>query len=136
MIVFAYGPEPEPEMEQAPGRHQTIWSGPIGILQYEHRLGENVFYIMRGLRADDQGAVGIFSPEGILYRSFQYDGSKKSEFNQYFFPDTSAALKICTPEQLVGTWRVVFANNEYPPLEFVMTDEYIPGGEGTIGTVC
>ena len=116
--------------------HDAVWSGPVGVTQYKHKLGENVYLLIRGIQPHEKGAIGVFTPEGILYKSFEYDGSEKADFNQYFFPDTFAELKICTPDQLVGIWTVVFADNSYPPLEFEMTDEWIRSGEATIFTEC
>lgn len=143
LIVFALPSEPECDLSNDPDcdddikkMHDTLWSGPIGVTQYEHRLGEDVFFLIRGLQPDEKGVIGIFTPEGILYKSFEYDGAKKPDFNQYFYPDTFAEFNICVPEQLVGTWKVVFADNSYPPLEFVMLDEYIRGGEASVTVVC
>jgi len=116
--------------------HDYVWSGPLGVTQYEHRLGDDVFMVMRGLQPNESGTVEIFTPLGVLFKSFEYDGSKKSDFNLYFYPDTSVFSKICTPEELVGIWKVVFTNNAYPTLEFKMSDEYLPGGEASVKTEC
>ncbi len=116
--------------------HDYVWSGPLGVTKYEHMLGENVFFVIRGLQPNEEGTIGVFTPQGVLFKSFEYDGSLKSDFNVYIYPDTSVFGKICTPEELVGIWKAVFANNSYPPLEFEMLDEYLPGGEAGVTTVC
>ena len=141
VVVFAfptnveYDDDPDND-DNLRKQHESIWSGPLAVTQYEHRLGEDVFFLIRGLQPDEIGAIGVFTPEGILYKSFEYDGSKKPDFNQYFFPDTFAEFDICKPEQLVGIWKVVFADNSYPPLEFKIINEYIAGGEAAITVVC
>ena len=117
-------------------QHDYVWSGPLGVTQYEHRLGDDIFMVMRGLQPNEKGAVEIFTPRGVLFNSFEYDGSQKSNFNLFFYPDTSKFIKICTPEELVGIWKAVFANDAYPTLEFKMTDEYLQGAEASITTVC
>ena len=117
-------------------QHEAIWSGPIAVTKYEHKLGENVFFLIRGLQSDEIGAIGVFTPNGILFKTIYYDGSKKPDFNQFIFPDTTAELDICTPEELVGIWKIVFTDKKYPALEFKIIDEYIDGGEAGIGTVC
>ena len=131
-----YDPDDPDGDDNIPQQHDYVWSGPIGVTQYEHRLGENVYFVVRGLQPHESGTIGIFTPEGILYKTVQYDGTKKSDFNYFFFPDTFAEFDICTPEQLVGIWKVVFADNSYPPLEFKMTDEWLPGGEAAVTVVC
>ena len=139
VLVFNI-PETEVEDEYADDNlgqaHDAVWSGPIGVTQYEHRLGENVYFIIRGLQSDEKGMIGVFTPEGILYKSFEYDGSKKTSFNQYFSPDTIAFLDICKPEQLVGIWNVVFSDNSYPPLQFEIINEYTRSGETSIFVEC
>ena len=78
----------------------------------------------------------IYTPKGILYKTIPYDGSKKSDFKQYFYPDTFKTLNICTPEDLVGIWQIVFEDGSYQTLEFEMTDEWIDGAEVSITIVC
>ena len=117
-------------------QHDIVWAGPIGVLQYEHRIGENVYFLIRDLQPNEKGAIGVFTPYGVLYKTIYYDGSKKPDFNQFFFPDTTAELEICTPEELMGVWKVVFTDKSYPTLEFEITDEWLPGAEAAIDVVC
>ena len=135
-IQNGYDPDDPDGDDNIKQSHDYVWSGPIGVTQYEHRLGESVFFVIRGLLPDEKGTIGVFTPEGILYKTINYDGSKKSDFNQHFFPDTFAEIDVCTPEQLVGVWKVIFADNSYPPLEFVMTDEWLPSGKAAVTVVC
>jgi len=114
----------------------SVSSGPITILQYEHKLAENVFMHIRGLGPNEKGNIRFFTPEGVLYQTIAYDGSIKQDFNQYFKPETSRILKICTPEEIIGEWTVSFDNNVYPPLKFKVLEEPLRGGEEDIGTVC
>ncbi len=138
-IVFVL-PSPECDAQADPGcdpkEHDSVWSGPIGVTKYEHKLGDNIYFLIRNLQPHESGVMGVFTPNGILYKTIEYDGSKKSDFNQFFFPDTTKTLGICTPEELVGIWKVVFANGAYAPLEFEMSDQYIGGGEKIVNTVC
>lgn len=135
--VFGLAPEGcEPNCDDGGKHHDAVWSGPISVTQYKHRLGDNVFFIITGLQPDEKGTIGVFTPEGVLYKTIHYDGSLKSSFNQFFFPDTTATLDICKPEQLVGEWKVVFADNSYPPLIFEMTDEYLPDSEHLVVEEC
>ena len=85
--------------------HDSVSSGPLTVTQYEHKLGEDVFFLVRDLKLTDKGTIRVFTPEGIEYKTIFYDGSYKQNFNQFFFPDTFAKIDICTPDQLVGIWR-------------------------------
>ena len=117
-------------------QHESVWSGPIGVTQYEHRLGESVFLQIRDLKPNENGNIYIYTPQGILFKTIPYDGSLKANFNQYFTPDTSVILQICTPEDLVGKWRIIFEDGSYSPLEFEFTTEYIRSGEVNIQVEC
>jgi hypothetical protein len=129
--------ETDPDCDDnIPKRHDSISSGPLFITQYEHRLGENVFVYMRGLMPNQAGEIKVYTPKDVLFNTIPYNGSIKSEFNLYFKPDTTVILGLCTKDDLVGEWVAEFTTNEYPPLKFVMLDEYIIGGEKDIEPVC
>ena len=114
----------------------AITSGPLTITKYQHKLGENIFIIVNGLGPNEKGNIRIFMPDGRLYRSIQYDGSVKSDFNSYFKPDTSQIRKICVQEELVGRWPVLFDNNVYPPLVFEIVNEHLNGPDIRLTKSC
>ena len=118
----------------APGL--PVSSGPVTVMQYGHRLGDTVFISVGGLRPGEAGSFGVFTPGGELYRQYDYDGSVKQGFNQYFMPDTSRRHGLCTAEDLVGVWTVAFAGGAYLPVQFAVTDEWVPGSAGAIGDEC
>jgi len=117
-------------------QHDYVWSGPVGVTQYQHRLGDDIFLVVRDLQPNDKDTLHIYTPKGIEFETISYDGAVKSDFNQYFYPDTFERLNICTPEDLVGIWRIVFEDGSYPTLEFEMTDEWIIGAQASITVVC
>jgi len=117
-------------------QHESIWSGPLGVTQYKHKLGESVFVQVKGLKPHEKGNFYIFTPQGILFRTISYDGSTKTDFNQYFTPDTIKVLNICTYEDLVGIWEIVFEDGSYPALEFEMLNEFIRSGKTNIQVEC
>lgn len=114
----------------------AISSGPLTILNSKHRLGENVFMHIEGLKPNEKGFIHFFTPKGKLHHSIPFDGSIKSDFNQYFKPDTNKVRGICGPEDLVGTWKVVFEGVSYQPLQFDILNEFIRGAEADIIKVC
>ena len=54
----------------------------------------------------------------------------------YIEPDLSALRGICSVEDLVGDWRVVFRGTDYPNLEFKVIDQILPGDEEHYEPVC
>ncbi len=115
---------------------EQISSGPLTILNSKHRLSENVFFMVTGLEPNQKGNIVVFSPKGTVYTTIPFDGAKKSDFNHYFKPDTVSGLKICTPEDLVGMWTVIFTGIDYQALQFEIINEWVLGGEAEIGEVC
>lgn len=113
-----------------------VSSGPVTVMQYGHRLGDTVFVNVAGLAPGEAGAFAVLSPDGAVYKRYDYDGSVKGAFNVYFMPDTSSRLGLCTPGDLVGTWTVAFAGGAYPPLRFSVADEWVPGSEDVIEDEC
>ena len=116
----------------------SLWvpQGPITFDEERYRLGESIFMKVRGLQTNDGGNIMIYTPLDVLFSSRQYDGSSETDFNFYFTPDTVKHREICTPEELVGKWKVVFEDGTYPPAYFEMTSEYLPGSEKHLDVVC
>lgn len=129
-------PVPSPAMGGPSAPDLPVSSGPVTVMQYEHRLGDTVFVNVAGLRPGEAGAFGVFAPNGTLYRQYEYDGTLKAGFNQYFMPDTSGRAGLCTASDLVGVWTVAFAGGAHPPLRFAVTDEWVPGSERLIEDEC
>ncbi len=118
------------------GHPDALTSGPLTITKYEHKITENIFMLISGLEKNDKGAIRIFMPDGRLYKTIQYDGLQKENFNQYFKPDTSKSRGICEQEELVGRWAVVFDNNAYPPLVFEIINEHLEGPDIRLPKSC
>ncbi len=113
-------------------KSQWIISGPFAIDKPKYKLGENVFLSVHGLKPNEAGNILIVRPNGDMWTTIPFNGTLKSDFNYYFKPDTSTALKIYGPEDLVGTWKVIFQGLTYEPLSFEIINEFIPGGEADI----
>ena len=118
------------------GHPDAITSGPLTITQSKFKIYENIFIIVSGLKENEKGNIRIFMPDGRLYKTLEYDGSVKSDFNSYFKPDTSATRKICEQEELVGNWTVAFDNNVYPRLNFEIINEHLNGPEFRLTKSC
>ena len=122
--------------ETTPKPSEHISSGPLTILNYKHRLADNVFFMITGLEPNQKGNFLVFTPKGILYTTIPFDGSVKTNFNFYFKPSTSSGLKLCAVEDLVGVWTVKFVGINYKPLQFEIINEFIRGGESVLKDVC
>lgn len=112
-------------------------SGPFAINKFEYRIGDNIFMAVDGLAINDVGNIIFVLPNGTTkYISIPFDGAKKSGFNQYFKPSISKTRNICSINDIVGEWTVVFQGTEYQPLQFRILNETIPSEIGNFQQVC
>jgi hypothetical protein len=112
-------------------------SGPFAINKYEYKTGENLFIAVEGLAPSDVGNAVFVLPNGTTkYISIPFDGSQKSGFNQYFKPAISKGRHICSTDDIIGNWTVVFQGTQYKPLKFKILNETIPTEQGNFQRVC
>ena len=104
-------------------------SGPFSIDKQQYLLGENIFLITTALQPNEKGEVQFIRPSGDIYRTIPFDGQMRTDFNQYFTPFPSAALKVCSSDDLVGNWFVKFEGTNYESIEFEIKNEYLQGEE-------
>ena len=122
------------EVRKPSDEFQTQWStsGPFAIDKSKYRLGEDFFLSVHGLKPNEAGNILIIQPNGEIWTAIPFNGSLKSDFSYYNKPDTSTIKKIFKPEDLVGTWKVVFQGVTYEPLSFEIVNEFLPGAESDI----
>ena len=113
-----------------------INSGPFQINKQQYKLGELVFLSVNGLNVEDNGNIIFMTPNSVQYQTIPFDGRKKTDFNQYFKPTTSRALKICSIDDLVGEWTVIFQGVALERLNFEIIEEYVPGEEKRYPKIC
>ena len=119
---------------------EWITSGPFQIDRSEYILGEKIFLRIGGLQDYEIGQAVFLMPSNgthyTVYLSVPFNGAGKTAFNYYLEPDLSKAKGICSVDDLVGTWKVVFRGTNYHDLEFRITEEIIPGDEPDYEPVC
>jgi len=112
-----------------------VWqtSGPFEIDREQYVLGELVLLRMEDLQPNEKGQITFLRPLNEthydVYITIPFDGSQKITFNQYFKPSLSKGLGICTKDDLLGNWTVVFQGTNYDNIKFEIVDRYIPGEE-------
>jgi hypothetical protein len=143
----------EKEIEGIPWRAA---SGPFQIEKYEYYLGEKIFLNAIDIPIDQKGEIIFFRPasdginkypkefEGISseliskkvkYLGIKFDGENKQNFNKYFEPRFNEWKGICSGNDLVGKWRVVFTGTQYEHLDFTVLNQTMPGDSRTFEPV-
>ena len=128
------------ENKYSPKDREWITSGPFQLDRSEYRLGEKIFLRMNEINADEKGQIAFLRPLNSthysVYFTIPFDGTNKPAFNYYLEPILSKNQGHCTVDDLIGDWRVVFRNTDYPNLEFKITKYILPGEEDKFESVC
>jgi len=122
-----------------PKEREWIVSGPFKIDRSEYALGEKIFVNIDALNANEKGKIVILRPiNSTHYSSYHvmpFDGSGQRN-NYYLTPDLAKMEGICSTDELIGNWRVVFLGTAYVDLEFEVTKEIVTGFEKRYEPVC
>ena len=128
------------ENEYSPKPREWITSGPFQIDRSEYVLGEKIFLRIGGLGYDEKGQVAFMRPLNSthysVYLTVPSDGTEKNAFNYYIEPQLSKTRGLCSVDDVVGTWAVVFRGTDYPNLYFDITNQTLPGTEKSFEPVC
>ena len=128
------------ENEYSPKEREWITSGPFQIDRSKYVIGEKIFLVIGGLEYEEKGQVAFLRPlndtHNSVYLTVPFDGAKKNAFNYYIQPQLSKTRGLCTIDDIVGSWTVVFRGTDYKNLKFEITDKIIPGDEGNYQPVC
>ena len=119
---------------------EWIASGPFEIDRSEYIIGQKVFIRIGELDLDEKGQIAFLRPLNethySVYQTIPFDGMKKAVFNFYIQPALSPVLEICTLDDLIGEWTVVFRGTGYSNLKFKVTNEILPGEADAYVPVC
>ena len=144
----------EKEREGVPWREG---SGPFQIEKYEYYLGEKIFFNAVNISADEKGEIVFFRPEldrsnkkikeiegipaeliskKIKYIAIEFNGENKQNFNKYFEPRYSEWNGVCSRDDLVGEWIIVFLGTQYENINFTVLNQTMPGDPRTFEPIC
>lgn len=119
------------ENEYSPKPREWITSGPFQIDRSKYAIGEKIFLVIGGITGNEKGQIAFMRPLNdthySVYMTIPFDGMKKDVFNYYVEPQISKTKEICSIDDLIGKWAVVFRGTDYPNLYFEITDEVVPG---------
>ncbi len=119
----------ENQYEVLPREWQT--SGPFQVDRSEYALGEKIFIRIGGLDFQEKGQVAVMRPLNdthySVYLTIPFDGAKKDGFNYYLDPSLSKVRGLCSVDDVMGKWALVFRGTNYPNLNFEITDKILPG---------
>ena len=119
---------------------EWIKSGPFSIDKNQYNLGEKIFIVVNGLKQEEKGKVVFFQPLNSTswksYKTIDFDGTSKAQFNLYLEPGLSKLKKVCSMNDLAGTWVVKFSGTEYSDITFEMMNQTSSWDKRTFDPVC
>ena len=119
----------ENEYDVLPREWQT--SGPFQIDRSEYALGEKIFLRIGGLSFQEKGQVAVMRPLNdthySVYLTIPFDGANKDAFNYYLEPQLTKTRGLCSVDDVLGKWALVFRGTDYPNLNFKIINKTLPG---------
>jgi len=119
----------ENEYDILPREWQT--SGPFQIDRSEYALGEKIFLRIGGLSFQDKGQVAVMRPLNdthySVYLTIPFDGADKDAFNYYLEPQLTKTRGLCSVDDVLGKWALVFRGTNYSNLNFEIINKTLPG---------
>lgn len=119
------------ENEYLPKEREWITSGAFQIDQSQYAIGEKIFLVVEGLNANEKGQIAVMRPLNAThysaYLTIPFDGSVKPSFNYYIEPQISKVRGICSVDDMIGEWAIVFRGTDYPNLNFEITKDIVSG---------
>ncbi|QLH03864.1 hypothetical protein C5F47_08125 [Nitrosopumilus cobalaminigenes] len=114
-----------------PAERDWQTSGPFQIDRSQYLLGEKIFLITGDLEENEKGQVAFLKQTNethyTVFQTIPFDGTKKPMFNYYTDIKLSKVLGLCSVDDVLGEWTVVFRGTNYPNLKFTIINETIPG---------
>ena len=110
-----------------------IWqtSGPFQIDRLEYALGEKIFIRIGDLSFQEKGSIAVMRPVNSthfsVYLTIPFDGANKAAFNYYLEPQLSKVRSLCSIDDVLGGWTLVFRGTNYPNLNFEIINKTVPG---------
>ena len=117
-----------------------IHSGPFSIDREEYQLGHKIFLIANEVNQNDKGAIKLVktNEDGSqkIFKTYRFDGMKKQSFNIYFSPNLNEINSICSAEDVIGNYEVIFEGTNYKSIKLKIINKYLPGSEYRFEPVC
>ena len=123
----------------SPSEREWNSSGPFLLDRSEYVLGEKLFVNLQNIDKNTKGEM-IFSKilndtHNYNYKKIKFDGSQPQS-NFYIGMNLNHARGICTTDQLIGNWELIFEGTNYESIKFKILDKIIPGSERLYERVC
>ena len=114
--------------------------GTFQIDKKQYNIGEKIFLDMDYIQSEDRGTILFLRPINDTHRTaditIPFNGERKDSFSYYYEPRLDESKGICSMEDLVGKWSIVFFETKYRNIEFEIKNQTSDWDERTFEPVC
>ena len=115
-------------------------SGYFRIDKTQYNIGEKIFLDMDYMNSEDKGIILFLRPVNdthrTTYMAIPFDGANKKSYSYYLEPMLNEAKGVCSMEDLVGVWSIVFHETEYTNIEFEIKNQISDWDDRTFEPIC
>ena len=140
ILIFILNQDPDNRNEIIDNLSAEISAITFQIDKTQYNIGEKIFLDMDNMSSSDKGVVLILRPindtHRTTYLAIPFDGAQKNTFSYYLEPQLDESKGICSVEDLVGIWSIVFYETTYPNIEFKIKNQISNWDKRTFESVC
>ena len=115
-------------------------SGDFQIDKTQYNIGEKIFLDMDYMSFEDKGTILVLRPindtHRATYLAIPFDGANNNSYSYYFEPELIESKGICSIEDLIGKWSIVFYETNYSNIEFEIKNQISDWDDRTFEPVC
>ena len=128
----------EKDMMNATNERMNL-SGDFRIDKSSYNIGEKIFLDMN-FDTKDKGVAYILRPindtHRATYLAIPFNGENKESFSYYFETKLDETKGICSTDDLVGIWSIVFHQTNYPNIEFEVKNQISDWDDRNFDPIC
>ena len=115
-------------------------SGDFRIDKSQYNIGEKIFLDMNYIDSKDKGAIVFLRPindtHRVTYLAIPFNGAEKDSFSYFLEPQLNEDKGVCSIEDLVGVWSIVFYETTYSNITFEIKNQISDWDNRTFEPVC
>ena len=115
-------------------------SGYFRIDKTQYNIGEKIFLDIDYIGSEDKGTILFLRPMNdthrTTYMAIPFDGAQKESYSYYLEPMLDQNRGVCSMEDLVGVWSIVFYETNYTNIEFEIKNQISDWDDRTFEPIC
>ena len=139
VIIGSQDQSNEKEMSKTTNEKNYL-PGDFQIDKLQYNIGEKIFLDMNYVDPKDKGTVLILRPindtHRATYLAIPFNGENKESYSYYFETKLDETKGICSTDDLVGIWSIVFHETNYPNIEFEVKNQISDWDDRNFDPIC